>query len=88
LAVHSVIAIGLGIAAIITLYFLQTKSVGFWIVGWLYSLMWGFIVGFLYRRLCGYSVTEENMLWMYVAWAIGALLFLGLHLIARSRQEL
>jgi len=82
MGVHPVIAIGLGIVAIVILYYLQTKSIGFWIVGGLYSLMWGFIVG-----LVVYSATGENMLWTYIAWAIGALVFLGLHLVARSRQE-
>jgi hypothetical protein len=78
---HPVFSIVVGIAAVVVLYLLQNTSVGFWIVGGLYSVAWGFIVGFIV-----FSALGKNMTYTYIGWAIGAAAFLGLHLIARSKQ--
>jgi hypothetical protein len=80
-SVHPGIAVGIGIITLIILYFLQTTSVGFWIVGGLYSVAWGFIV-----CLVVFSASGKNMAYTYIGWAIGALAFLGLHLIAKGRK--
>jgi hypothetical protein len=82
LCFHPLLAIAIGIVALVVLFFLQNTSVGFWIVGGLYSIAWGFIV-----CLVVFSASGKNMMWTYISWAIGAAAFLGLHLIARSRQE-
>jgi len=44
MGIHPGIALAIGIATIVVLYFLQTTSAGFWIVGGLYSVAWGFLV--------------------------------------------
>ena len=76
------IAIGIGIAAIVILYFLQNTSIGFWVVGGVYSIAWGFIVA-----LFVFDSTGKNMTWTYVGWGIGVLAFLGLHVFARNRRR-
>ena len=76
------IALGIGIAAIVVLYFLQNTSIGFWLVGGVYSVAWGFVVA-----LFVFDATGKNMTSTYIGWAIGAAAFFGLHLFARSRQH-
>jgi len=77
---HPALAVLVGVAALALLYFLQTTSVGFWVVSGLYSVAWGFIVCFVV-----YSVADSNMMYTYIGWAAGAVAFMGLHLFARSR---
>ena len=76
------IAVGIGIVAVVLLYFLQNTAIGFWLVGGVYSVAWGFIVALLV-----FDSTGKNMSSTYIGWAIGAAAFFGLHLFARSRQH-
>ena len=41
------LALVIGIAAIVVLYFIQMTSIGFWVIGGLYSIAWGFVVAFV-----------------------------------------
>jgi len=78
----SLLAIAAGFGALVVLYFLQNTAVGFWIVGVLFSVAWGFIVA-----LIVFDATSRDMALTYIGWAVGALAFFGLHLIARRRQR-
>jgi len=78
---HPALAVGIGLATVAVLYFIQLTKVGFWIVGGIFSIIWGFIVGLFF-----FDSTDGGAIRSNIAWAIGALAFMGLHLFARSRQ--
>ena len=79
LHLHPAFAILIGLAMLVGLFFLQHTAVGFWIIGGLLSLLWGFIFGFF-----AYDISGGDMIWFYVVMGLGALLMIGLHLHARD----
>ncbi len=81
LGVHPALAVVIGIAVLAFIYFLQSTRFGFWILGGLLSVVWGFIFGFI-----AYDVSGKNMIWTYVVWGLGALIMMGLHLNARNKM--
>jgi len=82
LHIHPGLAVLIGIAIFAALLFLQSTRPGFWIVGITLSLVWGFIVS-----LFAFSMSGESMAWTLIAWGIGTLAALGLHLRARANMN-
>ena len=78
--IHMAISIVIGIAVLVGLYFLQNTKVGFWIIGGLLSLAWGFIFSTM-----AYEFSGKDMIWTYVVFGLGTLLMIGLHIKARSK---
>jgi hypothetical protein len=83
LHVHTVLAIVIGIAVFGILLGLQMTKPGFWIIGILLSILWGFIFGAV-----AWSVTEHNLFWTYCIWIAGALVILLLHLWSRKNMDI
>lgn len=82
LHVHTVLAIVIGIAVFGVLLWLQTAKAGFWIIGIILSILWGFIFAFV-----AWSVTERNLFWTYCVWIAGALVIMLLHLWSRKNMD-
>jgi len=80
LQIHPAIAIVIGIAVFILLFFLQNTKVGFWIIGGILSLFWGFVFS-----IFAYDISGKDMVWTYVVLGMGTLLMLGLHIHARNK---
>lgn len=80
LHIHPALCIMIGIVLLVGLFFLQHTAVGFWIIGGLLSLLWGFIFSTL-----AYEFSGKDMVWTYVVFGLGTLLMIGLHLKARDR---
>ena len=74
------IVIGAGIFAL--LMFLQTTRPGFWIIGGLLSLVWGFIFS-----LFAFSLSGKNMLITLGVWIIGTGFMIFQHLRSRRKIE-
>ena len=79
LEVHPAIALVIGIAVFLVLFFLQNTKVGFWIIGGLMSLAWGLIFASM-----AYEFTGKDMIWTYVVFGLSALILIGLHLKAKN----
>ena len=62
LKLHPGITLLIGVVVFVVLYLLQSTTMGFWLVGGLYSVIWGFIV-----RLVVYTVIDSNILRMYIS---------------------
>lgn len=71
--------IGIGICA--ALMFIQSTGPGFWIVGGLLSIVWGFIFS-----LFAFSMSGESMVWTIGVWVTGAIVMMLLHLKARDNM--
>ena len=78
---HTGVAWVIAIAAVALLYILQNTSVGFWVVGGLFSAAWALLVALIVYEASGYDKG-----YAYMSLAIGAVAFMGLHLFARSKQ--
>lgn len=83
LHLHPILCILIGIVALVLLFWLQNTKFGFWIIGGLLSLLWGFIFAVL-----AYDSFDGNMLYTYGIWALGALIIMGLHLRARNKETI
>jgi len=79
LEVHPAIALVIGIAVFLVLFFLQNTKVGFWIVGGLMSLAWGLIFASM-----AYEFTGKDMIWTYTVFGLGTLIIFLLHLKAKN----
>jgi hypothetical protein len=79
LEVHPAIALIIGIAVFVVLFFLQNTKVGFWIIGGLMSLAWGLIFASM-----AYEFTGKDMIWTYVVFGLGTFVMIGLHLKAKN----
>ena len=82
LDIHPAFCVLIGIGVLIGLYFLMNTKIGFWVIGGLMSLLWGFCVSVFV-----YSGTDKDMIWTYVSWGLVALFILALHLRAKSRNK-
>lgn len=80
---HIVLAVVIGIAVFGILLGLQMTKPGFWIIGILLSVLWGFIFAFV-----AWSVTKGNPFWTYGVWIAGALIIFLLHLWARKNMDI
>lgn len=74
-------ALLIGIAIFAALMFIQFTRPGFWIVGGLLSVVWGFIFS-----LFAFSLSGESMVWTIGVWVAGAIVILLLHLRARANM--
>lgn len=81
--IHSALSIVIGLVVLFCLYFLQNTKVGFWIIGSLLSLAWGFIFSTM-----AYEFSGKDMIWTYVVFGLGTLLMIGLHIHARNKQAI
>jgi hypothetical protein len=79
LHVNTVLAIIIGIATFGILLCLQMTKAGFWIIGTILSVLWGFIFAFV-----AWSITDRNSFWTYGVWIAGALVIMLLHLWSRK----
>lgn len=79
LNIHPAFSLIIGIVTLVLFLFIQHTRFGFWIIGGLLSLVWGFIFAIIAGLISG-----GDMIWVYVIWALGALIVFGLHLKARS----
>lgn len=75
-------SIGIGAGVFALLLFLQMTKVGFWIIGVLLSILWGFIFAFV-----AWSITDKSPFWTYGVWVMGALLMMLLHLWSRKNMN-
>jgi FtsH-binding integral membrane protein len=64
------------------MFFLQNTKVGFWMIGGLLSVFWGFVFS-----LFAYDISGKDEIWTYVVWGLGTALMIGLHLRARARNQ-
>lgn len=81
LPIHPAFSLLIGIAVCVLLLLIQNTRFGFWIVGGLLSLLWGFIFS-----IFAYGFTNGDTIWSYVVWGLGTLIMLVLHIKARARQ--
>jgi len=81
LHIHLAIAILIGIGVGVGLFFLQNTTVGFWIIGGLLSILWGFIFS-----IFAYDISGKDMIWTYVIFGVGTFLMILLHLRARKKM--
>ena len=79
LEVHPAIALIIGIAVFLALFFLQNTKVGFWIIGGLMSLAWGLIFASM-----AYEFSGKDMIWTYVTFGLATVIMIGLHLKAKN----
>jgi len=80
LHIHPAISIIIGIVAGVGLFSLQKTKVGFWIICGILSLSWGFIFSTF-----AYEISNKDMIWTYVIFALGTFMMFGLHIRARRR---
>jgi len=73
------LSIGIGLFFFLTQYAQKTKT-GFWIIGILMSLFWGFI----FSRLI-YEYTKDDKVWVIVIFAASFLVMLFMHLKGRKK---
>ncbi|NLO09284.1 MAG: hypothetical protein GX129_05375 [Clostridiales bacterium] len=76
------LSIGIGAGVFVLLLFLQMTKIGFWLIGVLLSVLWGFIFAFV-----AWSVTDKSPFWTYGVWVVGALLIMLLHLWSRKNMN-
>lgn len=83
LHIHPVLSIVIGAAVFAVLMFLQSMRSGFWIVGGLLSVVWGFIFS-----LFAFSMSGKNMVWTIGVWIAGTAVILLLHLRAQTNMRM
>jgi hypothetical protein len=83
LHVHTVLAIVIGIAGFGVFLWLQTTKAGFWIIGIILSILWGFIFAFV-----AWSIAGRNPFWTYCIWIVGALVIMLLHIWSRKNMDI
>lgn len=80
-SVGTVLSIVIGVAIFALLMFLQMTRPGFWIIGGLLSVVWGFIFGFI-----AWSLIDKSTLAWIVVWIAGTAFMIFQHL--RSRRKI
>ncbi|MDL2205422.1 hypothetical protein LJC61_04640 [Ruminococcaceae bacterium OttesenSCG-928-A16] len=80
--IHPALSLLIGIVTFFGLFFLQNTKVGFWIIGGLLSLIWGFIFAMM-----AYEFTSKDMIWTNVVFGLATLIMIGLHIKARNRYS-
>lgn len=79
LGVHTALCLLIGLALFGLLFKLQTTSLGFWIIGVLFSAFWAGVF-----CLLAFMLTEHDMIWTYVVLGLGFVMMMGLHLRAKD----
>lgn len=80
--VNTVLSIVIGVVILFLLLFLQMTAPGFWIIGGLLSLVWGFIFS-----LFAFSFSGENMIITIAVWIVGTAFMIFQHLRSRRKIE-
>jgi len=80
LHLHPGFAVLIGIGIFVVLMLIQLTRPGFWIIGILLSIVWGFIFS-----LFAFSMSGKSMVWTIGIWVAGTIVVLLLHL--RSREN-
>ena len=78
--IHPAICIVIGLAAFFLIFMFQTTTIGFWVIGGLFTLAYASAFG-----LIAYS--EGDMIWGVVVFGLTILIVGGLHLHARNQLE-
>lgn len=78
-SIHPAISLVIGIALFALLFWLQNTKFGFWIIGGLLSLAWGYIFSVI-----AYMFSNRDVTWHYVVLVLGTVLMMGLHIKARD----
>jgi len=81
LTIHTAFVLIIGIVVFVLLYLVQRTRFGFWIIGGLLSLLWGFVFS-----IFAYGFTNGDTVWAYVIWGLGTLFMLILHIRAKTKQ--
>ena len=81
LGVHPALAIVIGITVLLGLLLLHRTRPGFWLIGGVLSVVWGFIFATM-----AYEFSGKDMVWTYVILALGTVIVFALHLRARNRM--
>lgn len=77
---HPAFCLIIGIAIFLIFSFLQSTAVGFWIIGVILSVAWGFVIAvFVY-------MFTHDMIWFYVSWLLGFAVMLMAYI--HSRDEI
>ena len=77
--IHPAFCLLIGIAVLFGLFYLMNSKFGFWIIGSIMSLAWGFCVAVIV-----FGSTGKDMVWTYVSWGLAALAIFALHLKAKN----
>lgn len=78
LDMHSAFALVFGIVCFFFLFWLQHTNIGFYVIGFMMSLIWGFIFGMI-----SYLFTSDTI-WFFVIWALSTIVVISLHFHARN----
>jgi hypothetical protein len=78
--IHPVFCILIGLAVLVSLFYLMNTKIGFWLIGGLMSLLWGLLV-----TVFVFSGTGKDMVWTYASWAVASLIVFALHFKAKSK---
>jgi len=81
--IHMALCILIGLAVLLGMYFLQNTKVGFLIMGSLMSFIWAAAIGILV-----YDGTHKDMIWTWVVFGAVLVIMVGLHIHARSKQNI
>ena len=74
-------ALGIGVAITLVLYAVQNTNIGFWVVGGLFSVLWGYLIASMVTGL------GEGRPFSYPIMVIVTIAIMGLHLVARRNHE-
>jgi len=77
--IHPAFCILIGIAVMAGLYFLMNTKFGFWIIGGVMSVAWGFCAATF-----AFMISEKDMIWAYVTWGLATIAILALHIRAKN----
>jgi len=78
-SIHPAIALVIGIVLFTLLLWIQNTKFGFWIIGGLLSIIWGYIFSII-----AYMFSDRDIIWHYVVLGLGTVLMMGLHIKARD----
>jgi len=78
-SIHPALSLVIGIVLFALLFWLQNTKFGFWIIGGLLSLVWGYIFSII-----AYMFSDRDVMWHYVVLGLGTVLMMGLHIKARD----
>lgn len=78
--IHPAICIVIGLAAFFLIFMLQATTIGFWVIGGLFTLAYASAFGFI-------AYSEGDIIWGVVVFGLSLLIVGGLHLHARNQFE-
>lgn len=78
--IHPALCLVIGIVVCLLLLFLQNTTIGFWVIGGLFTLLYSTFFGLL-----GVLLTDRDMIWGWVVFGLSLVIIGGLHLKARDQ---